>query len=145
MRPAFLIALTMSAAAPVAAQTQTTVPGTAPTEAPAAADKCDRPVYLVVMIDHLDRTKSKAYGEGLRSSGIVKRNGGEYKVVGAPLMTLEGDWPKDRSFLIEQYPCYAAFKAMWFSDEYQNKLKPLRAGSGTYTITVFDSYRPSAK
>ena len=109
------------------------------TAALAAEARCDRPVFLVVSVDHLDRTKSKAYAEGLRDSGIVRRNGGRYRVAGAPLLTLEGSWPQDRGFVIEEYPCLAAFKSMWYSYEYQNKLKPLRANSGDYTITLFNT------
>ena len=112
---------------------------TAQPAAAAAEAKCDRPVFLVVSVDHLDRTKSKAYAEGLRNSGIVRRNGGRYRVAGAPLLTLEGAWPADRGFVIEQYPCRAAFEAMWYSDEYQHRLKPLRDNSGDYTITLFNT------
>jgi uncharacterized protein (DUF1330 family) len=96
------------------------------------------------MVDRLDRTKSKAYGDGLRSTGIVKRHGGEYKAVGAPLVMLEGAWPKDRSMVLETYPCLEALQRMWYSDAYQKGLKPLRAGSGDYTVAVFKSYKPPA-
>lgn len=110
---------------------------------PATSASCNDPVYLVVWVDHLDRSKSKAYGEGLRSTGIVKRNGGQYQAVSPPLLLLEGEWPADRGFVIESYPCLDAVKSMWFSDEYQKKLKPLRAGSGNYTVAVFKTYRPA--
>lgn len=112
----------------------------AATSPPAPA--CDAPVYLVVTIDHLDRTRTAAYGAALRSSGIVRRHGGEYKAVGPPDLMLEGEWPADRAFLIEEYPCMERLRAMWFSDEYQKRIKPLREGSGTYTIAVFRKYRP---
>jgi uncharacterized protein (DUF1330 family) len=111
---------------------------TPPPAPPVAA--CAEPVYLVVWVDKLDRTKSRAYGEGLRSSGIVRRNGGKYQLVSPPLMMLEGEWPADRGFVVESYPCLDALKAMWFSDEYQKKLKPLRAGSGEYTVAVFKAF-----
>jgi uncharacterized protein (DUF1330 family) len=108
------------------------------------AEVCKDPVYLVVWIEHLDRTKSKAYGDGLRSSGIVARNGGEYQAVSPPALVLEGEWPADRGFVVERYPCMAALQRMWYSDEYQKKLKPLRAGSGEYTVAVFNAFkRPS--
>jgi uncharacterized protein (DUF1330 family) len=110
-----------------------------------SSEVCKDPVYLVVSIEHLDRTKSKAYGEALRSSGIVARNGGEYQAVGPPALVLEGEWPADRGFVVERYPCMAALQRMWYSDEYQKKLKPLRAGSGEYTVAVFNAFkRPAA-
>jgi uncharacterized protein (DUF1330 family) len=110
--------------------------------APAApAQTCKDPVYLVVWIEHLDRTKSKGYGEALRSSGIVARHGGEYQAVGPPALVLEGEWPADRGFVVERYPCMAELQRMWYSDEYQKRLKPLRAGSGEYTVAVFNAYK----
>ena len=54
-------------------------------------------------------------------------------------MVLEGSWPSDRGFVVEHYPCLEAFKALWFSKEYQQRLKPLRAGSGDYTIALFNA------
>jgi uncharacterized protein (DUF1330 family) len=127
-------ALPAIAPAQPAAQAQAVAPAT-----------CDKPVYLVVTIDKLDRSKTKAYGEGLRASGIVRRHGGQYKAVGPPDLMLEGEWPADRGYVIEEYPCMEQLRAMWFSDEYQKKLKPLRAGSGTYTVAVFRKYQPPTR
>ena len=121
-----------------AAAVQSATPASASRSAVPAV--CNDPVYMLVMVDRLDRTKSKAYGDGLRSTGIVKRHGGQYKAVGAPLVMLEGAWPKDRSMVLETYPCLEALRTMWYSEEYQKRLKPLRAGSGEYTVAVFKSY-----
>jgi uncharacterized protein (DUF1330 family) len=114
-----------------------------PTAASSAAALCSEPVLLVVWIDGLDRSKSGAYGQALRSSQIVKRNGGRYLAVSPPELMLEGDWPADRGFVIEEYPCIEAFRSMWYSEEYQKKIKPLREGSGTYTIGLFKRYKPA--
>ena len=113
----------------------------APTPPPA---RCDDPVSLVVWIEHLDRTRSKPYGDALRSSGIIARHGGQYLAVSPPMMMLEGEWPADRGFVVERYPCLDALKAMWFSDEYQKKIKPLRANSGNYTVAVFKQFGTTA-
>jgi hypothetical protein len=51
----------------------------------AAEVKCDQPVYLMVWVEKFDRKKSVPYAEGLRSSGIVARNGGTYRTAGAPI------------------------------------------------------------
>ena len=136
----FLIASLLAVAAPAPAPPAPPVP---PSSQPADTG-CSAPVYLVVWIDHLDRSKSKAYGEALRSSGIVKRNGGQYQMVSPPALLLEGEWPADRGFVVERYPCLAAFKAMWYSEEYQKRIKPLRDNSGTYTVALFNSYPPPA-
>ena len=109
-----------------------------PLEGAAASPvSCNDPVLLVVWIEHLDRSKSKPYGDGLRSTKIVPRHGGRYLAVSPPMQVLEGKWPADRGFVVEQYPCEQAFREMWFSNEYQEKLKPLRAGSGDYTVALF--------
>ena len=60
------------------------------------------------------------------------------------MMMLEGEWPADRGFVVERYPCLDALKAMWFSDEYQKKIKPLRANSGNYTVAVFKQFGTTA-
>jgi len=105
---------------------------------------CTDPVFLVVQIDKLDRSKTKAYGEALRSSQIVRRHGGEYITLGPPVLMLEGQWPADRGFVVERYPCLDAVKAFWYSDEYQQKLIPLRKDSGDYTVGVFKRFvRPN--
>lgn len=132
------------AAAAVAAAVFLTaaVPASVPLEGAAASSTCDDPVLLVVWIDHLDRSKSKLYGEGLRSTKIVARHGGRYLAVSPPALLLEGEWPADRGFVVEEYPCEQAFREMWFSAEYQSKLKPLRANSGEYTVALFKGFRP---
>lgn len=99
---------------------------------------CNKPVMLVVWIDHLDRARSGPYGEALRQSQIVRRHGGEYKAVSPPMRVIEGEWPSDRGFVVERYPCLEAFETFWYSDEYQRRIKPLREGSGQYTIALFE-------
>lgn len=101
---------------------------------------CVKPVYLMVWIENLDRTRTAAYGAALRSSRIVARHGGEYLMVSPPGLLFEGEWPEDRGFVVERYPCRAMLETMWYSDEYQNELVPLRENSGDYTIAVFDQW-----
>ena len=137
-----MIAFLVAAAAAQAALAAPAAP-TPPLAPVAASATCNEPVLLVVWIDQLDRTHTKAYGEALRSSGIVRRHGGSYVAVGKPDLLLEGDWPADRNLVIEEYPCMAALKDFWFSDEYQKRIKPLRENSGHYTIGVFKRYSPA--
>jgi uncharacterized protein (DUF1330 family) len=105
--------------------------------AAASPASCNDPVLLLVWIEGLDRAKSKPYGDGLRATQIVPRHGGRYLAVSPPTLVLEGKWPAERGFVVEQYPCEQAFREMWFSREYQEKLKPLRDGSGEYTVALF--------
>ena len=99
---------------------------------------CNKPVLLVVWIEALDRSKSGAYGKALRESKLVPSHGGTYQAVSPPAELIEGEWPADRGFVVERYPCRAAFERFWTSDEYQKKVKPLREGSGKYTVALFD-------
>ena len=103
---------------------------------------CDRPVYLTVSIEKLDRTMSADYGKALRDTQIVRRHGGTYLAVSPPDRVMEGDWASDSGYVIERYPCREALEAMWDSEEYQTVLKPLREGSGIYTVYMFEEYRP---
>lgn len=106
---------------------------------------CERPAYLVVSIDDLDRSKSAPYGEALRRTQIVPRHGGEYVAVGSSPLVLEGTWPAGRSMVVERYPCLEMIKAFWYSDEYQKEIMPLRAGSGTYTVVAFEAFVPQQR
>lgn len=99
---------------------------------------CNKPVLLVVWIEALDRSKSGAYGKALRESKLVPSHGGTYQAVSPPAELIEGEWPVDRGFVVERYPCRAAFERFWTSEEYQQKVKPLREGSGKYTVALFD-------
>lgn len=103
---------------------------------------CDRPAYLVVAIDDLDRSKSAAYGEALRRTQIVPRHGGRYVAVGTPALVLEGEWPANRSFVLEKYPCLEMIRTFWYSTAYQQEIMPLRAGSGRYGVFAFEEFRP---
>ncbi|MDX2145054.1 MAG: DUF1330 domain-containing protein [Rhodospirillaceae bacterium] len=105
-------------------------------------DACARPAYLVVWIDNLNRAKSAAYGKALQQTQIVRRHGGKYIVSGSPTELLEGDWPAERGFVIEKYPCMQAIRDFWYSDEYQKSIMPLRRGSGDYIVAAFEEYQP---
>ena len=132
----------LSACTSVAGPSGAMVPQAATDTVPVPAD-CTEPVYLMVWIENIDRSKSAAYGQALRQSRIVSRHGGVYLAVSPPALLLEGDWPADRGFVVERYPCRALFDAMWFSNEYQEVLKPLRDGSGDYTVALFDQWPPA--
>lgn len=113
-----------------------TAPAVGPSPAMGAAT-CDEPVYLVTMVDRLDRDKSRVYAEAVRASGIARQHGSQYKIAGAPLEVLEGHWPADRGYAVERYPCRAALDEVRRSTEFQEKLKPLREETGDYTTVVF--------
>jgi uncharacterized protein (DUF1330 family) len=135
---------TLAAGIAVGSALTLVAPRLLPMPARAAGDGCTRGAYLVVAIDNLDRTKSKAYGDALRQSQIVARHGGAYKISGAPAEVLEGQWPQGRSMVVERYPCLDAIRQFWYSDEYQKQIKPLRAGSGDYLVAAFEEFQSPA-
>jgi len=96
--------------------------------------QCNRPAYLIVLMEDLDREKTGEYARALRETGVVRAHGGEYLAYGNPDRVLEGDWPQERSFVIEQYPCLAAIEQFWYSDTYQQQVLPKREGAGRFTV-----------
>lgn len=132
---------TLLAAWAVLAGAQSATPGPATDLTPAAITRdpaCNKPALLVVTMDDLDRSKTKAYGEALRRTQIVRRHGGRYLAYGEPNLRLEGDWPAGRAMVIERYPCLEAVRQFWQSDEYQKDIKPLRDGAGRFLVAAFE-------
>lgn len=120
---------------------QTAAPAPGPDLTPAAITRdasCNKPALLVVTMDDLDLSKTKAYGAALRRTQIVRRHGGSYVAYGEPNLKLEGDWPAGRAMVIERYPCLEALRQFWQSDQYQKEIKPLREGAGRFTVAAFE-------
>ena len=67
---------------------------------------------------------------------VVARYGGTYLVLGGDQESLEGDWGEQR-IVIHHWPSMAAARAFWFSEEYA-ALKPLRAGTGSFRVTLVE-------
>lgn len=108
----------------------------APSVSAQPQETCNAPVYLVVLVEGFDRERAAPYAQALRSTGIVAAHGGRYRAAGAPLAVLEGDWPADRAFVVEEYPCAERALAMWNSPTYQDQVKPARAGTGRYSVIL---------
>jgi uncharacterized protein (DUF1330 family) len=117
--------LAMLMAAAVAAQ----VPATA----------CNAPVLMVVSGPTHDRARMLAYGKAIADSGLYQKLGGYYVNLAFPQEIFEGSAPKGYVNLIVRFPCLAHARAFWFSDEYQNRIKPLRLNpsAGDYVVTVY--------
>lgn len=67
---------------------------------------------------------------------VVASFGGEYLVLGGEQEALEGDWG-DARIVIHRWPSREQARAFWHSEEYQ-AIKPLRAGTGTFRVTLVE-------
>lgn len=108
----------------------------APSARAQTPEACNAPVFLIVLVDGFDRQRAAPYAQALRSTGVVAAHGGRYRAAGEPLAVLEGEWPADRAFVVEEYPCAERALAMWNSATYQEQVKPKRAGTGRYSVIL---------
>jgi uncharacterized protein (DUF1330 family) len=97
----------------------------------------ERPAYLLVTAKVADRAKMAAYTEALAASGLYAKHGGRYLFVGPAANPVE-DWPQGQSAVLAIFPSRAAAEAFWFSDAYQNDIKPLRDGAGEFHVAIFE-------
>ena len=121
-----------------------TVPLTTFADDPASADQqpleCDnKPVVMVVSGVTHDRKIMQAYGKAIQDSGVYATLAGYYLNAPIPIAVFEGEPPKGYATLIVRFPCLAHAKAFWYSDVYQNTIKPMRTetNAGEYTVTVY--------
>lgn len=108
--------------------------------AAATAGQCDGPPVLMVVAGPThDRVRMQAYGRAIAESKLYEKLGGYYLNVPAALATFDGEPPPGHTTLIVRFPCLANARAFWNSEEYQNKIKPLRLNpaAGDYLVTVY--------
>ncbi len=97
-----------------------------------------KPAYMLVLAEVADGKKLANYQGELMASGLYPQNEGEYKAKGRPLEMFEGDWPNNRAVVIARFPSAEHARRFWYSDQYQNDIKPLREGAGTFTVALFE-------
>lgn len=97
----------------------------------------DKPVYMLVVGQIEDRKKMAAYQDALMESGLYPDHEGHYVAFGKPMEMFEGDWPGNQGMVIAKFPSLRQARAFWTSDRYQNEIKPLREGAGTFNVSVF--------
>ncbi|MGL4541009.1 MAG: DUF1330 domain-containing protein [Polymorphobacter sp.] len=102
-----------------------------------AANAAPKPAFLLVTARVTDREKMSAYSKALAESGLYAAHGGSYEFVGQPANAVEG-WPAGVSAVLARFPSRAAAEAFWFSAKYQQDIKPLRRGAGTFQVAIFD-------
>lgn len=95
------------------------------------------PVYMLVIGTITDREKMAQYQKALKDSGLYPENGGYYIAAGRPIDQFEEEWPDDQGMVMAKFPSLDHARKFWNSDVYQNEIKPLRDGAGTFVVSVF--------
>jgi uncharacterized protein (DUF1330 family) len=101
------------------------------------AEPAPKPAFLLVTAQVTDGVRMGAYARALAASGLYERHGGHYIFIGKAAHPLE-DWPEGTSVVCAQFPSRAAAEAFWFDAQYQNEVKPLREGAGTFHVAIFE-------
>ena len=99
-----------------------------------ATEKC---AFLLVTAHITDRAKMMEYADAMAAAGLYARHGGVYEFIGQAAVDLE-NWPAGMSGVCARFPSRAAAEAFWHDAQYQNEIKPLRAGAGTFHVAIFD-------
>ncbi len=99
-------------------------------------------VYMVVTGIVSDPVRMLTYAKALADSGLYPKHGGQYLALGQAAANFE-NWPAGQSCVIAEFPDLASAEAFWWSDQYQNEIKPLREGAGTFTVAVFNAVTPN--
>lgn len=141
IKHAAMIALALlGGCAGAAAQAPAQVSQANPEPLPDPLKVCDnKPVYMVVAGETLDRSRMLAYGKAIADSGIYATLHGYYVNAARPLAVFEGNVSPGYVTLIVRFPCLAHAHAFWYSETYQNTILPLRLdpSAGDYTVTVY--------
>lgn len=101
---------------------------------PGVDPACDSPVLMMVLGTIEDREPLRIYTEALGRLPTYPEQQGYY-VMTRPFEIFEGEWPEDRLFVVAQFPCAAAARGFWFSDDYQG-IRALRAGTGPIGVSL---------
>ncbi|MGI4878808.1 MAG: DUF1330 domain-containing protein [Janthinobacterium lividum] len=96
------------------------------------------PVFMLVTARVGDRARMSAFARALDESGLYAAHGGTTEFAGQPANRLEG-WPDGVTATVIRFPSRTAAESFWFSAKYQDELKPLRRGAGTFQVAIFDA------
>ena len=97
----------------------------------------EQAVYMLVIGQIEDGEKMAAYQSALMESGLYPEHDGHYVAFGKPVDMFEGSWPDNQGMVIAKFPSLQHARSFWNSDAYQNRIKPLREGAGTFNVSVF--------
>ncbi len=98
----------------------------------------DKPAYMLVVAKITDGDKMGNYQGALMESGLYPKNTGGYLVRGRPLEIFEGEWPGNQAVVIAKFASAQHARDFWYSEQYQNQIKPLRQGAGEFSVSLFE-------
>ena len=96
------------------------------------------PAYLVA-IARVDNWTDSFQQYADQAADLTAEHGASYVIRGEPETLYEGDLFGDRVMVISRWPSVEAAKAFWESDQYQQKIKPLRDDTGVYDVAIFEA------
>ena len=99
----------------------------------------EKAAYMLVIGQITDGQKMGAYQAALTASALYPKNNGGYQVRGRPIEMFEGEWPGNQAVVIAKFSSADDARNFWNSDVYQNEIKPLRAGAGSFTVALFEA------
>ena len=99
----------------------------------------DTPVLMIVAGRTIDKARMAAYSQALTASGLYARTGGIYLNEPRPIQVFEGQPGPDDVALVIRFPSECAAVAFWYSDLYQNTIKPMRENpsAGDYSVILY--------
>jgi uncharacterized protein (DUF1330 family) len=93
--------------------------------------------YMVAVCEITNMTPDmKVYAQ--KSAALVEKLGGKYVVRGPAAENVEGEILIGKMLVISEFPNMADLNAFVKGDEYQNNIKPLRAGTGNYHVAFYE-------
>lgn len=105
-----------------------------------AGNACDTPALMMVLGQIKDREPLRRYSAELAKLSTYPEQQGYY-MMGRPFEVFEGVWPDDRLFVVAHFPCAAAARGFWFSEDYQS-IRELRAGMGPLSVSLHELRAP---
>jgi CpeT protein len=99
-------------------------------------EACNRPVRMVVFGEIHDREAFAAYPKAIFASGLYPKVQGYYEAITPALEVFEGDPPPGRGVVISRFPCLEAARQFWYSEQYQQEIRPLREGIADFEVLV---------
>lgn len=112
----------------------------------AEENACSEDGYMLVMGGIADPStvpdmeRANSYGPAVWD--LVESYDAFYLIRSTPTVVYEGDWPDWRATVISKWPCRETGTEFWYSDAYQNEVKPLRKDAGEYIVGMFDTRDP---
>ena len=96
----------------------------------------------IVSVCHITNMNDNMKKYAVASAELIHKHGGRYLMKGVSQDIASGEALEGRYTLVVEFPSMDNIKSFFFGDEYQQKVKPLREGTGTYDIAFYEGLPP---